>query len=876
MLYSRIAREFPEEFQRACGREMVGLTEEMIRQTAAEQGWPGLLPLIFRIFADLIAQLIGEYTNEISNDVRYSIRHLWNTPGFTAIAAFSLAIGIGMVTSMYTQLDSTVFRNTPGVGNPREVVVTIKPVSYPLYESIRDHSGQFDSLAAVIAPVPFVAMIQKRKERVWGQLVTDGYFHAVGVTPLRGRVFSSIEGNRQATPTAVVSHRFWKNKLLSDPEVVGSSLQINGHLVTVIGVAPVDFLGASPLAAVADIWIPATAQNTIAPELGRNALEDRKIATFSLIGRLKQGVQKDQAETVLDNLARRLEVENNDPGRENKAKRVRLVNGGRLVPLDDKDLPKVAAFPMVLGGLTLWISCANVATMMLVRAAKRRREISIRLAMGASRTRIIRLLITESLILALLSGLGGFVFTYINFAATDRFRPMLPNFMELNFYLDWRIFAINMAISALVGIVFGLAPALQTSRLDLNAAIKEGTNPPLRGYRWFSSRNLLVLQQVAGSLALLLITGYVILGFQRSNSVNLGFDPDHLSSMSLDPVREGYDAQQTLDFFQKLPDKLRSNPSVLSVALSQAEPVRLVSGAPSEVKNSKGAMLKVNSNRVGANYFQTLGIPMVQGREFEWKDAARENPVIIVNENLAMENWPAQQAIGQTLEIKGKKHEVIGVVKSFRSSYAMETSKQILFHPMKSTDFTNPDAEGIHLVVRTQPGVDAAEVVRSEMARSDATLTVFQVHTMEQAVSDMRYMLETTMRVYGGIGLFGLILAAIGLSGVTAYAVAQRTREIGIRVALGAQRNSVVGLVMKEATVIALIGISIGQGCAFGLTQLLSSQFSAIAEVMHTSVGDPLLAFGAPVLLATLTIIAAYLPARRALRIDPVTALRCD
>jgi predicted permease len=876
-VYRKLARWFPDEFQRACGDEMALVSEEIIRETAGRLGWRGLFPLLLRLFPDLLRRLIAEYTHELSTDVRYALRTLAQSPGFALVAFLSLAIGIGMTTTMYSQLRSTVFRDVPGLAAPEGLVTTRIQASYPLYEAMQTASGQFASLTAYMAPVPFTAGARGNSQRIWGHLVAPNYFDVLQVEGIRGRAFGPAEVTRNASPTAVLSHRFWTNKLGSDPAVFDRPIQINGQPVQVIGVAPPRFLGASPMVAAADIFIPVTAQPKIAPELASSPLEDRRVAAFHLVGRLKPGISSKEAQTALNQFVRRYESAHGDPNRDSESPRVRMADASKLMPLSEEEKPAVTAFPILLAALTLWISCANVATMQLARAASRQKEVGVRLALGAGRARIVRQLLTESMILGLAGGVGGCLFAAWSYTATDSIRPLMPNFAELDFRLDYETLLVTFAVSLIVGVIFGLAPALQASRTDLVSAMKPGTAVRLPKYRRFGSRNVLVLQQVAGSLALLLITGYVVLGFQKSSGLDLGFEPANLTTVSIDPMREGYSAPRTAEFFDTLPDRIRRAPGVLAASLSKHPPLGLASTEMFGNVNTPEDMKRVSALRsevAGAGYFETLQLPITRGRAFRNSDEKRNPPVLVVNETMARETWPDQDAIEKTLEIDRIKHEVIGVSKDVRSGFAFELAKKSVYRLMSVDHYTAPAPQGITLIVRTEPGVDAARLVRREISMLDANLTVFNVSTVADTVRGFTYLVELTMMVYGGIGLFGLLLAVIGLAGVTAYAVVRRTKEIGIRMALGARRADVLRLVMGEGAALVVAGTIIGQAMAWGISQILQSYVAALSQVMGTSISDPVLVIGAPLLLAALALLACYWPARRSTRIDPMIALR--
>ena len=878
--YRWLARGFPEEFQRAHGNELVDLSEDLIRHVAARQGWLGFGPFVIRIFGDLIMRLIAEQSAELWQNVKFSLRTLRKSPGFAAVSIVSLAMGIGMAASVYSQIESTVFRAVPGTVQPQELVRFQRPAAYPDYEDYRDHSGQFSQLAAYLAPVPFVVNTGAGPERAWGHLVTVDYFSVLGATPYLGRLIGP-EDKTSGLPAVVISHRYWRDKLSSRREVVGGTLRINNQVVSVIGVAQPDFLGASPLLAAGDLFLPTTMQTRVAPELGSGALTNRQVAAFQLIGRLKAGVPVKEAENALDTLARQLERERKDPAADRKGRRVTLLPGGRLFPVRDEDVPMVTAFPAVLVALMLWIASANVATMLLARALARRKEIAVRLAVGAGRARLIRQLLTESVLLALAGGVLGIVFAYWSNSTAEWVRPLIPNYVDFRLEMSWRAIAATFALSLVTGVLFGLAPAFGATRSDIATSLKSGGQH--QGYRWYSTRNMLVLQQVAGSLALLLVTGFVILGFQRSANVDFGFETANLYTMSLDPVRDGYSADKAREFFAALPDKVRELPGVASASLTQSLPINPAGGE--SIVATKQELLETASptaaqirtthiDRVGAGYFETAGIALVSGRSFRASDERDDPRVAIVNETMAQNVWPNANPVGQTVDLKGKRYEVVGVARNTRSGLIVDQSANGAYLPLEPAAFAHPSHQGVTLMVRAYPGSDVTTPIRRLVNSIDPNLSLFNVDSMTNQVNNLLFIVKVTTLTYGAIGLFGLVLAAIGLAGVTAYAVVQRTKEIGIRMALGARRLDVLRVVMREGAWMVGVGTIFGFVAAYALVRAMTTFLAALSSVLKTSIGDPVLVIGAPLLLGLLTLAACYWPARRSTKIDPLAALR--
>jgi len=892
-IYRRIAGAFPEEFRRIHGEEMDLLTEDMIRDVAARRGTAGLIPTMLRILADVALRLPVEYAAELGQNVRYGARMLMKSKGATIASILSLGIGIGMTTSMYSEMESFLLRDLPGAREPEGLVRALRGISFANFEYFRDHSGQFESITAFLGTVPFVVNNGTQSRRVNGHLVSPEYFQVLGVQPAVGRVFNATSD--QGRTVAVVSHRFWQASLGGALDVIGRPIRINGNAVEIVGVGPKDFLGASPMLMAADVFMPTTVQQRIVPELGKDALTDRKLAAFQFAGRLKRGITAKMAESTLDGEMRQLEQQFNDPGKERKERRIELLSGGRMLPIREADLPVMLAIPTLLCGLMMWIACANVATMLMAKSSARMKEIAVRLSVGASRGRLIRQLLTESVMLSLLGGAAGWLFAWWSVRQASIFRDVLPSTMNFEMFLSWRALVFTFAISAFSGILFGLAPALQSTRADLSSAMKAGAAAQLRRYGWLSTRNMLILQQVAASLMLLLFCGFVVIGMRRNTNVDLGFEAKNLWMLSLDPVRDGYDGPRAADFFKKLRERVERIPGIESASLTQTTPLTMFSGealiaenenlmharaeGKAESKEQKreklfAAVQGMRGERVGAGFFETVGIPILAGRTFVEADAKQDSRVIVINETLAKQQWPGGAAVGHTLRIEGKEYQVIGVVKDIRSGMVMDVARPGVFRPIDPEEYARPSAEGVTLILRTKPGVDAGLEVRRLVAGIDPNITVFKVTSMVEQVRQLLFMMNYAILVYSGIGVFSLVLAAAGLAGVTAYAVARRTKEIGIRVALGATRRQVMGLVMKEGIVLVLAGTAFGFAAAYASVRILATFMDNFETMTKQSVGDPLIVVGGPALLAGLTLLACWLPARRSLRIDPQVALR--
>ena len=821
---------------------------------------------------------------------------LAGSPGFTAVALASLSLGICIATCAYSEMNG-LLRDLPGVPDAGQLVAIQTPTSYPNYKRYRELNDLFSATFAYVAPVPFGVSTAGRTERTWGHLVTPSYFSTLGVRPLLGRFFS--EEPVQAA-TVVVSYRFWREHLGADPSIIGKVLRINGQPCPVIGVGPKDFLGASPALFVSDLWLPVSVDARVAPELADHALERSDLTMFQVVGRLRPGVTEAAAEAQLDAVAQQLAQSYGEAGKDRKGRRVLLLSGGKILPIRKQDMPFFKEFLLVLGGLVLLIACANVANMMLARAADRRKEIAVRLALGASRVRLIRQLLTESMLVAAGAAAPAFLLCIWLMHLMSHLRMPFPIPVSFDLTPDWRALLFTLAITALTGITFGLAPALQATRTDLTPALKEGGNIRLRKHRRLSLRNALVLCQMAASLTLLLLTGYLGLGIQSTLGIQEGFNPRNLYLISLDPVRDGYSAERAADFFQKLLDRVKNLPAVSAACLTDSVPVAL-EGSPGVTFSTPGTgdsreLYWARRHTVGRDYFETAGIPILAGRSFRKEDEAGGATAVIVSQELVRDFKKGEQPLGLRIDagneeasggfgawpgtidfrsaVLGKPRrmfEVVGVAKDVTEDVVVSKKRPVIYFPLHPADYAQPSLRGMTLMLRGVSGVNVVTAVRHEIAAMDSNLTPFNARSMSEQIAQFMSALKGASWTYGVIGMFGLILASVGLAGVTAYAVRQRGHEIGIRMALGAQKRDVLGLVMKEAAALVTIGAVTGLAFAWAGIHALSGLFFSVASVQSS---DPLLLVGAPMSLAAVALTACYLPARKAMGIDPVVALR--
>lgn len=890
-VYEWLAQAFPHEFKLAHGDEMLETGEAAMAYLGKRRGWTG----IARLLADAAVRLPFEYLTEMRRDLRYATRALIKSPGFALVGILSMGLAIGLTTTVYSSNWALLTRPMQGVAHASGLVMAEKPVSYFYVERYREQKNAIVGVAAFQNGVPFNVRLpgeaDGKQQRIFGQLVSPDYFQVMGVDAQRGRVLSAAMDHEGDAPTMVISDRFWRTRLASRPDAVGLSLRINGQAVTIVGIAPQGFEGAFAAQSASELFVPVTAPAAVAPELANDLLHRRNAREFFALAFLAPGVTSAQAESALEGVTRRLDADDpSAPPQSDRSKRVRLLPAGTRVPLPPELKRALATFFGVLMGIVILIACMNLGTMLMARGANRRKEFAIRMSIGASRFRLARQLMSEGMLLSLLGGLLGFGLAYVLNVLNQQLHNAVdtPGVPELG--VDWRaaIFAFGAAL--ICGIGLSVAPALSATKSELTPSLKEGSAMQLPGHRRFGFRNFAMAVQLAGSLVLLLVTGFVIMGFARGYQVQTNFDPKTMAMASIDPVRDGETPEKALDFFSRLPQQLRDSGKFSSIVLTTQPPFATVDDDdadqftvddPQADQRMQQSAIK---ETVGAGYFAALDEPLLAGREINEVDerslmeptsgnALRLLPVVI-NETAANKLFGSTNAIGKHLKDGSRGYEVVGVVHDLKSG--MGIKQAIAYAPLSRDDFARPPASGITILARIRPGVDGTAALRNVVSGLDPKLVPFHVETLTDQLTISRRQIQSAMRTYGGIGGFGLILSALGLAGVTAYAVAQRKREIGIRMALGANKGQVLRLVMREAVALIAVGTVLGFAGAVLVSKALEAATSVIGDALAMGTNDPRLLVGAPALLAALALLACYLPARAAVRIDPLKALRTE
>jgi predicted permease len=825
---------------------------------------------------------------DLFKDIKYGARALASHPGFTAVAVASLALGIGLNTTIFSIVNAVLLRPAP-VDRPHELlrVYSSKPgefdqysvSSYLDYVDYRDGNDVFSGLVGHSLMV--ASFNQKgRSELIIGEIVTGNYFDVLGVDTLLGRDFSPEENRAPGeNPVALISHGFWQRHFGGDPNVLGESIQLDGLRYTVIGVVPPSFTGMMP-GFTLEVWVPVMMADEVQPmgmqDTDGNPATDLRILErgrrwMFLTGRLKDGVTLEQAQSQISTLAAGLAQAYPDT---NKDVDVALVPASdvRLHPLLDQMLTPIAALLMSVVGIVLLIACANVANMLLARATTRQREIAIRLAIGGGRARLIRQLLVESLLLSCSGGVFGFLISIWTTGLIKAFHPPIPITFTLDLGIDMCVLVFTLAISILTGVVFGLAPAFRASRTDLVSSLKETMFHRKAGGR-LGLGNVLVVGQVALSLVLLVGAGLLLRGLVAARHIDLGFDPEHLGIVTLNLEMNRYEDERAELFYQQALERIRSLPGVESVTAGQRFPLEFninitqiwVDGH--ELTPDEDSPFDVDIAMVDDAYFRTMNIPLLEGRDFMTNDTADSAPVVIVNEALARLFWPEERAIGKRIRTRsGRTYEIVGTARNHKVRTVGEEDRPYL-HFARAQRF-NPYGS---IVFKTS-GDPAAqlETVRRELLAMDPDLLIVEATTMDERMAVTLFTVRMGTGLLAGFGLLSVLLAAVGLYGLIAYWVSQRTREIGIRMALGANQDRILSFVVKRGMVLAGIGIVVGLGGAFVVSRLLETFLYGIHPL------DPLTFTASCLFLLTVAFFANGVPAWRASRVDPVTALHYE
>jgi predicted permease len=801
-------------------------------------------------------------------DLRYGLRMLVKTPAFTIVAVLSLALGIGANTTVFSLMDAVMLRSLP-VQHPEQIVQVAKVIpglsphydfSYPLYAGLRDNNQSLSGLIAY-STANFGVTAGDRTELIRGEMVSANYFSVLGVQPAIGSAFAPSDESPGAPRAALISEALWTRVFNRDPAVLNRTVSLNGRNFSVVGVAPKGFSGMLR-GMQTDVWL--TLPHNMDFEANPKLMSSDTMSWLNLAGRLKPGVTIQQAQSQLTSLLPG--VAGRDVGNETVA--LKEAAGGNAAYVSDLSRPITLLFLAV--ALILAIACANVASLLLARARMRGKEIGVRLALGATRFRIVRQLMTESLLLSVVGGALGLLLTFWTSGLVTGLLTTNEDRLSLEITPNLRVLVFTLLASVVTVLLFGVAPALKASRVDLVPTLKDAnaTSPIFR--RGPSLQSLLVVTQVALSLVLLAGAGLFLRSLWKLQGIDKGFSGGNVMAFSLNMDFQGYDKARGANFYTAALEDLSSVPGIESVTLANSLPAtaggRNLQMGPNETKPAVNENVSIDIVIVAPRFFETTGLSLLQGRDFRRIDNEKSANVVIVNETMARKFWSQADPVGQTFRDGEDTYEVVGVARDTKYRNLRETPQMTMYQPLAQAYVPS-----MNLLIRTPEGPSTSVgLVQNRLRSIEPAITIYNVRTLLEHVGRSLYVERMESIVLGFLGLLALLLTAIGLYGVVAYAVTQRTHEIGIRMALGATRRDVFRLVLRKGLILVAFGSGIGLLGCYWLSRLVSSQLYGISPT------DPATLLSVAVLLVAVALVASYFPARRATKVDPLVALRYE
>ncbi len=816
-------------------------------------------------------------------DIRYGARVLLKSRGFAAVAVLSLALGIGANTAIFSLVDKLLLRSLPVEAPDELVLLTSESVnphfvnnifSYPDYADYRDQNEVLSGLTAFIQ-MPEKLGSEDHPEQVLAEIVSGNYFDVLGVKTARGRAFLPEEDKTPGThPVTVLSYGLWQRRFGADPEIIGKAVPINGLNYTVIGIAPQNFTGLN-IESSTDLWVPVRMFPQLMPQTF--SFDERRMAWLRVAGRLKPGVTIAQAEASLDTLARQIRegtLPASDLNLPFNERRMRVEPGGKGISFLRPKLGPPLTLLMGFVGLILLIACANVANLLLARSTVRRKEIAVRLAIGASRGRLIRQMLTESALLAFAGGAAGLILApWLSDLLIAYQSKVVSQHASLNNVVDGRVLGFTLLVSLLAGFIFGIVPALQSSRDDLVPALKDDAMMGGGRERFLSARHVLVIAQVALSLVVLIGAGLLTRSLRNFFAIDPGFNPENVMVAGIELPPDRYDKNRGREFIRELTERLKTTAGVRDVATADRVPL---GGGLGKVfvkiegyEAEPGENLGIDYNSVGPGYHELMGIPLIAGRGFTERDREGSPGVVVINEAFARQYFPNQNAIGKRIS-RGPGNpwlEIVGITRDLKFHSLTETPIPHLDLPALQMPFSPYQ----RVLVRTAGDAsDFLPVIGREVSALDSGILLSNTTTLSGELSNSIATERMAAMLSGLFGFVALLIAAIGLYGVIAYAVNRRTREIGIRLALGAKTSDVLSLIIRQAVMLVLAGVAVGLVSAFALTRFMSSLLYGISTTdisTFAAVSGLLIAVG---------LAACYIPARRAARVDPMEALRYE
>ncbi|HTR39025.1 MAG TPA: ABC transporter permease [Bryobacteraceae bacterium] len=819
-------------------------------------------------------------------DIRYGVRMLRKTPGLTAVVAVTLALGIAANALIFSIVNGYLLRplSVPDAGQIAFLATQQKGSSPLLFTfsdpDFQDVRAQAAKVADVFAFIPVLPGLSADGEadQMLASYVTGNYFTALQVKPFLGRLIVPAEENQPGKEAVLVlGYSYWQKRFGGNPNVIGKQVRLNGKPAVIIGVVPKQFRGTMSLAEM-DGYIPMS-NGALLESAGSDLMQDRESRVLRVMARLHHGVTYPEAQSAMDVIAGRLAKEY-PASDKNITMRVYREQLARPQPLGNNVVAVIAGFFLVLAGMVLLLACMNVANVLLARATVRRREMGLRAALGASRGRLIRQMLTETVLLGLLGGAAGVLLgNWFNPGDVSRLvSTSLPVHLDLSF--DWRVFAYAFGAALFSGILVGLWPAWRASRADINSLLQEGGRGDTAGIGRHWMRNALVVAQVAGSLVLLVVAGLLVRSLQHAGSIHLGFDPAHVLNVNVDPHEIGYDEKQQREFYRRLEARVREIPGVESVSLAYGTPMGTITNVNAGAVTIEGHSLLAGQqpptvffNNVDSGYFETMRIPLLRGRSFSDSDNQTAPRVAIVNQAMAEEFWPHEDPMGKQLTLKplaapAQTMQVVGVAGNGKYAALFEDQTAFLYVPM-AQNFVS----GETLQVRSSVTPESLMApVRNVIRGLAPDLPIIDTSTMGELVDGANGLQIFRIGAYfaAAIGGLGLFMAVLGVYGVVSFAAVQRTREIGVRMALGGTEGDVLRLVLRQGVTMVLAGLGIGVLAALALTRVMTRFLFGVSP------SDPLTYVIVAAVLSAIALAACWLPARRATRVDPSIALRYE
>ncbi len=826
-------------------------------------------------------------------DLRYGARMLMKQPGFTLIAVLTLTLGIGANTAVFSIINAVVFRPRP-VTQPERLVELYSgdagsSSAYQDFLIFRDQGEVFSGLAAYSLQT-FKLGGAEEVEPVFGEVVSGNYFDVLGVKAFSGRTFLPEEDRTPGShPVAVISHGLWRRRFGADPALIGKTITLNNQALTVIGVAPQQYTGMIRGLA-AEVWVPVMMLPQLEPQNGMSLLDSRGNSLFFIVGRLKPEATLERARARFDLISRQLREAYPEAWRQKRAESGQVREKSvAILPESETRIPPPAhaavyafiAIVLTIINLVMLIACMNLANLLLARATARGKEIAVRLTLGANAWRIVRQLLTESLLLSAIAGAAGVLLAMWLMNALTASLPALPEGyrIALDLRLDWRVLLYTLAFSFLVGVLFGLAPALQASRPDVIAALKDGAEVFAGARRQSRLRNGLIVTQVALSVVLLAGAGLVSRSVRNLYPLNLGFDSLNMVVAPIALEERQYDRARSQDFYRRLAERTRALPGVWAVVFVDFLPGG-VGRARRYVKiegyqPGPGEDMSLDANTIGPGYLTAMNIPITQGRDFDDRDRDGAPCVAVVNEALARRYFAAGQALGKHLTKFREQQpnqfcEIVGVVKDDKFQSLQKEPR-----PWYAFALTQSHSTRMTMMVHTEGAPEnLVFAVRRGIQSLDQTIPGAGVQTLNDKFRPLLYFYRLFGLLVGGCGLLAILLSVIGIYGLVAYAVSRRTREIGIRMALGADKQKILRLVMRQGVIMVSYGLSAGLLLALALMRVLTSSIFPIPILNGVSANDPLTFASIALLLIMVALLACYIPARRATKVDPMVSLR--